>query len=105
MARDERQRTRDAAAEGGDALTRRDFLRAAKKWSKVVLVGALAGSALAAPREAEAYRRSWVNRRGGGGWYNRYRGGGWLNRYGGGWINRWGGWVNRRGYWVNYYYF
>jgi hypothetical protein len=102
-----------------DELTRRQFLQTAKKWSKIVIAGALAGTALAAPEEAQA-AGSWINSRGGGGWYNRYAGGGWYNRYAGGgwfnaygggwlytfpgaWVNHYGGWVNRRGSWLNYY--
>ena len=55
---------------------RRDFLRGLKKWSAVVIGGAVLGH-LAAPEA----RAGWVNR-GGGGWVNG-RGGG-----GGSWVNR-----------------
>lgn len=77
-------------------LNRRDFLVGLKKWSKIVIGGALAAGALAAPKDASA--GSWINRRGGGaGWVNG-GGGGWLNGGGGGWVNRRGGlgWINRR---------
>ena len=80
---------------------RRDFLRGLKKWSAVVIGGAVLGT-LAAPEA----RAGWVNRRGGwvnGGasWVNR--GGSWVNGGGGGgWVNRGGSWVNGRGGgWVN----
>lgn len=68
-----------------DLLSRRDFFVGLKKWSKIVIGGALVGTAMIYPAtEAEA---GWLNRRGGGGWVNG-RGGGWLNRRGiGGWIN------------------
>jgi hypothetical protein len=77
-------------------LHRRDFLVSLKKWSKVVIGGAILGGALVYPRrEASA---GWLNRRGGwgGGWINRrggWGGGSWINRRGG-----WGGgsWINRR---------
>ena len=83
-----------------ELLSRRDFLRSLKKWSKVVIGAALVGSTLAGT-EDEANAGAWVNRyRGGGGWVNRYGGGGgWVNRAGGGWVNRRGvggaGWINR----------
>jgi hypothetical protein len=58
-----------------------------KKWSAVVIGGAVLGH-LAAPEA----RAGWINGRGGGG-------GGWVNRGGGGWINGRGGgggsWINR----------
>lgn len=74
---------------------RRDFLSGLKKWSAVVIGGAVLGH-LAAPEA----RGGWMNR-GGGGWINGRGGGGgsWVNRGGGGWINGRGGgggsWVNR----------
>ena len=93
-----------------DSLDRRGFLGLTFKWSTAVLAAILAEAGL--ETEAEA-RRSWANRRGGGGWANRRGGGGWANRRGGGgwanargggsagWANRSGGggavWVNRRG--------
>ena len=67
---------------------RRDFLRGLKKWSAVVIGGAVLGH-LVAPEA----RAGWVNGRGGGGggsWVNRGGGGGWINGRGGG-----GGWINR----------
>jgi hypothetical protein len=72
-----------------DELTRRQFLKTAKKWSKVVIAGAIAGAAVVLPGGWAAV--SCINRRGRGG-------GGWVNRGGGGWINRrgGGGWINRR---------
>jgi hypothetical protein len=72
---------------------RRDFLRGLKKWSAVVIGGAVLGH-LAAPEA----RAGWINRR--GGWVNGAGGGGsWVNRGGGGWVNGRGGggsWINRR---------
>ena len=50
-------------------LNRRDFLIGLKKWSIIVIGGALTAGALAAPKDASA---GWINRRGGGG--------GWINR-------------------------
>jgi hypothetical protein len=72
-----------------ELLNRRSFLVGLKKWSKIVISGAL-GSALLlhAPGKAEA---GWINNRGGGGgWMNGGGGGGWANNRGG------GGWINRR---------
>ncbi len=67
-------------------LDRRCFLLGLKKWSKIVIGGALVGGALLNPgREREA--AAWVNRGGGGGaWANRAGGGGaaWANHAGGG---------------------
>jgi hypothetical protein len=97
--------------------SRRDFLIGLKKWSAVVIGGAVLG-ALLAQDEARA-GGAWVNHRGGyggGAWANR--GGAWVNGHagwvnsaivgGGSWVNGSGGggaWVNRRGYgggaWVN----
>lgn len=77
--------------------TRREFLRAAKRWSGAVTTLALTGGFMAATAPAPA---AWVN----GTWANRAAGGsaGWVNRYGGGgsagaWVNGAGGWVNRAG--------
>ena len=57
-------------------IGRRDFLRGLKKWSAVVIGGAVLGH-LAAPEA----RGGWVNRGGGGGWVNGRGGGGsWINR-------------------------
>lgn len=77
--------------------TRREFLRAAKRWSGAVTTLALTGGFIAATAPAPA---AWVN----GTWANRAAGGsaGWVNRYGGGgsaaaWVNGAGGWVNRAG--------
>ena len=83
-----------------ELLSRRNFLSGLKKWSKVVIAGAV-GIGVG----SKANAGSWVNRRGGAGWANR-GGGGWVNRSGGGgWINRSGGgsWANRRGLggWLN----
>ncbi len=72
-------------------INRREFFVGLKKWSKVVIGGAIAGS-VAANGVQEAQAASWINRR--GGWNNRktswLNGGGWTNRRGGGsaWINR-----------------
>jgi hypothetical protein len=109
MASDGPRQATGASGERRDALTRRDFLRVARRWSKVVVIGALAGSALSVSDQADAGRRGggrWANRRGGaragGRWANR-RGGyarttrraGWLNRRVSGWVNR------RRAPWYN----
>ena len=98
-------------------LTRRDFLVGLKKWSTVVIGGAVLGGLLLPPTDAEA--GAWINNRGGwgggggwinggGGWINGGGGGSWINGGGGGgWVNRGGGggWVNRRGggggSWIN----
>lgn len=93
-------------------VTRREFLRGAKRWSGAVTTLALAGEIVVAdPTPAAAWvNGSWGN---GGGWVNRYGGGGWgngavawanggtgwANR--GGWVNGSGGWVNRGGSWAN----
>ena len=99
----------DRASEGEELLKRRDFLIGLKKWSKIVIGGALISGALAAQ---EASAGAWVN--GGHAWVNRLLGGGawvnggtaWGNHVGGGgsWGNGGGGsWANRRGAgaWVN----
>lgn len=93
-------------------LSRRDFLSGLKKWSKVVIAGAV-GISLG----SRAHAHSWVNRYGGGGWANGgvvwgnggtiwgnsggswgNGGGSWGNSGGGSWVNRYGGggWINRR---------
>lgn len=80
-------------------LSRRDFLSGLKKWSKIVIAAAAAGTVA-----SKTHAGAWVNRRGswanggGGGWANRHGGGSWVNRGGGGWVNRRGagGWLNRR---------
>ncbi len=97
-------------------LSRRDFLVGLRKWSTIIIGGALLSSVLPQP-EASAWvngrvggggSAAWVNGR--GGWVNRAGGGGaaWVNRAGGGgaaWVNRAGGgggaWVNGRGGWIN----
>jgi len=90
------------------SLDRRAFLLGLKKWSKIVIGGALLGSALlnsGAEKDAEA--GVWANRGGGGGgaWANHSGGGGgaWVNHSGGGgaWANRGAAWANRGGAWVN----
>jgi hypothetical protein len=92
---------------------RRGFLIGLKKWSKIVIGGALVGGALLDPgREKEAL--GWVNRGGGAAWANHAGGsaavvkpGGsaaWANRVGGGgaaWANRGAAWANRGASWVN----
>lgn len=72
-----------------ELCSRRDFLIGLKKWSKIVIGGAVFAATLTEnPQEASA---GWINRRGGWG------GGSWINRGGGGWVNRrgGGGWINR----------
>jgi hypothetical protein len=77
-----------------ETLGRRDFLLGLKKWSAVVIGGAVQGAFLA---QDEAQAGAWVNGRGvyggGGAWVNGAGGGGgaWVNGRGGG-----GAWVNRR---------
>ncbi len=108
-----------------ELVSRRDFLAGLKKWSAIVIGGAILGGALPTQEARAAWVNgrggAWVNGRGGyhggGSWVNRYGGGGggWVNRYGGygggSWVNRYGGygygggWVNRYGGgggWVNY---
>ncbi len=107
-------------------MDRRGFLHSLQKWSKIVIGGALVGSALLnSGTEAEA--AGWANRGGGGGgaWANRGGGGGgaWANHAGGGgavvrpggstawansgggggaaWANRGAAWANRGSAWVN----
>jgi hypothetical protein len=81
-----------------ELLSRRDFLVGLRKWSAIVIGGALLGGALPPPETNAA----WVN--GGGGWVNGR--GGWINGSGGGggWVNRSGGsgaWYNRGTTWAN----
>lgn len=105
---DSEMRREEKAPEGEELLQRRDFLIGLKKWSKIVVGGALLSGALTGPEESAG---AWVNRWGGGGswgnggsnWGNG--GGGWGNRGGswgnsGGWNNG-GGWSNRGGNWGN----
>jgi hypothetical protein len=98
---DSEMRREEKAPEGEKLLQRRDFLIGLKKWSKIVVGGALLSGALTGPEESAG---AWVNRWGGGGsWGNG--GGGWGNRGGswgnsGGWNNG-GGWSNRGGSWGN----
>jgi hypothetical protein len=70
--------------------SRRRFLLGLGKWSRAVIIGAVAGGALLADRPARA---GWYNRRGGGGGWVNGAGGGWANRRGGGWG---GSWINAR---------
>jgi hypothetical protein len=80
-------------------LDRRGFLLGLKKWSKIVIGGALVGGALLDPgREREA--AAWVNRGGGGAWANRGGGAAWANR-GPSWANRGPSWANRGPSWAN----
>lgn len=103
-------RGKDHAPDEKEMLNRRDFLVGLKKWSRVVIGGALLSGALADPKASAG---SWINRRGGGGgwgnggliwgnggsvWGNG--GHGWGNS-GGHWYNRGGGWGNRGGSWGN----
>jgi hypothetical protein len=79
----------DRASEGEELLKRRDFLIGLKKWSKIVIGGALISGALAA-REASA--GAWVNRwLGGGAWVNG--GSAWVNGRG---VGGGGSWINAR---------
>ena len=81
-----------------ELMDRRGFLRSLKKWSAIVIGGALVGSALLNPgTDKESKAAGWVNRGGGGAaWANRHGGGGaaWVNR-GAAWANRGVAWVNR----------
>lgn len=90
-------------------LSRRNFLIGLRKWSTIIIGGALLSSVLP-QQEASGWvngRGGWVNGGGGGtaGWVNRAGGGGaaWVNKSGGGsagWVNGRGGWVNGAG-WIN----
>ena len=98
-------------------MDRRGFFSGLKKWSKIVIGGALLGAGLLnAGTEKEAEAAGWANRAGGGGaaWANRGGGsaavvrpggggGAWANRAGGGgaWANRGASWANRGGSWIN----
>jgi hypothetical protein len=80
-------------AEEQTLQSRRGFLIGLGKWSRAVIVGAVAGGALLTDRPAQA---GWLNRRGccrGGSWVDGGGGGSWANRRGGGWG---GSWVNHR---------
>ena len=89
-----------------ELMDRRSFLLSLKKWSKIVIGGALVGSALL-DHGTEIEAAAWANRGGGGGgaWANRGGGGGgaWANRGGGGtaWANRGAAWANHGTSWVN----
>ena len=74
-------------------FSRREFLRASKRWSGAVVSLVIAGGLTSGDASAQG---SWVNRYGGG-WANG--GGSWVNRAG--WINGAGGWLNRGGSWAN----
>lgn len=112
--------TKDHLGEGDcsnekELMHRRGFLLGLKKWSKIVIGGALLGSTLWSPgTEKEAEAAAWANRGGGGGhaWANHggstavVKPGGsaaWANRAGGGgaWANRGAAWANRGSAWVN----
>jgi hypothetical protein len=106
-------------------MDRRGFLLGLKKWSKIVIGGALLGSALLnSVTEKEAEAAAWANRGGGGGaaWANRAGGGAAVVKPGGGaavvkpgggavvapgggaWANRagaGGAWANRGAAWAN----
>ena len=126
MDSDPKELQNEEVSENEEELTdRRGFLMSLGKWSKIVIGGALLGSALLnSPEEARAAgwanrgggggawaNRSggggaWANRSGGGAWANRTGGGGaWANRSGGGgvWANRGAAWANHGGVWVNRY--
>ena len=73
--------------------SRRSFLIGLGRWSRAVIVGAVAGGALLTEKPAQA---GWLNRRGccrGGSWVDGRGSGSWANRRGGGWG---GSWINRR---------
>src|SRR5208337_733279 len=79
-----------------EMIDRRGFLSGLKKWSKIVIGGALLGSGLLnAGAEKEAEAGAWANRAGGGGraWANRAGGGAAVVKPGGAaaWANRAGG--------------
>ncbi len=107
------QQSEEISKNEQELLDRRGFLLGLKKWSKIVIGGALVGGALLDPgREKEAV--AWVNRGGGAAWANHAGGGAavvrpggsaaWANRAGGGgaaWANRGGAWANRGASWVN----
>ena len=113
MDKDIKEQQDEAISDNEQALLdRRGFLLGLKKWSKIVIGGALVGGALLDPgREREA--AAWVNRGGGGAaWANRAAAAprwstgraAWANRAGGGgaaWANRGGAWANRGASWVN----
>lgn len=79
-----------AQKENEELLSRRDFLLGLKKWSKIVIAGAVV-TAVTSSIGSKAHAGAWVNRRGGS---SRS----WINGGGGGWVNRHGGgsWINRR---------
>ena len=97
-----------------ELIDRRSFLISLKKWSKIVIGGALVGSALL-DHGTEIEAAAWANRGGGGGaWANHAGGGGavvrpggstaWANKAGGGgaaWANRGAAWANHGTAWVN----
>lgn len=93
-----------------ELMDRRGFLLSLRKWSMVVIGGALFGGAMVRS-ERDANAAAWANRAGGGGaWANRAGGGAvvapggaWANRVGGGgaWANRGAAWANRGGGWIN----
>jgi hypothetical protein len=83
---------KDETLEDPALRSRRRFLLGLGKWSRAVIIGAVAGGALLTDRPARA--GGWINRRGvGGGWVNGAGGGGWVNHRGAGWG---GSWINRR---------
>lgn len=101
----------DSTQDNGVCGSRREFLVAAKNWSKAVVAGAMFGSVLLqggcwGNGRGGAWRNggggAWRNG-GGGAWGNGGRrawgnGGsrGWRNGSGGGWRNRGRSWANRR---------
>lgn len=86
------------------SMDRRNFLLSLKKWSKIVIGGALVGSTLL-NSGTETQAASWVNGSGGGGaWGNHGGGGAWGNHGGGGgtaWANHGNVWANRGNAWAN----
>ncbi len=81
MSDQKNQALNENSADEEELINRREFFVGLKKWSKVVIGGAIAGSAIANANQ-EALAASWVNRRGGGGgkWANGGGGGKWVNR-------------------------
>jgi len=86
----------DLTQENSVGQSRREFLVAAKKWSKAVVAGAMFGGILLQGDDANA--GAWANRRGGGGGWRNGGGGAWRNGGGGAWRNGGGGaWRNGGG--------
>ncbi len=103
------QKPGENSTDKNELINRREFFVGLKKWSKVVIGSAIAGSAMS-NTDQEAQAGSWINRRSGwgngrGSWLNRAPWNNWNNR-GISWLNGGGGggWANRRGGgfgWIN----